>query len=150
LTSRDGVQGLQGRAGSGKISVLESIHQGAEQNGYIVEGFAPTSRAAKQFRDAGIKADTLQHFLAGGKPSALLTERVENFCRRMEEHRIGLYGLDCTHTGDRVDLLGKVARKRTAAAPHIIPLGPTRAQGQCAPFFNWPYSTFVGLITPGA
>ena len=66
LTSRDRIQGLQGRAGSGKTSVLETIRQGAEQNGYAVEGFAPTSRAAKQLRDAGIKADTLQRFLAGG------------------------------------------------------------------------------------
>jgi conjugative relaxase-like TrwC/TraI family protein len=66
LTSRDRVQGLQGRAGSGKTSVLESIREGAERNGYAVEGFAPTSRAAKQLRDAGIKADTLQRFLAGG------------------------------------------------------------------------------------
>ncbi|MGH9710471.1 MAG: MobF family relaxase, partial [Candidatus Acidiferrales bacterium] len=66
LTSRDRVQGLQGRAGSGKTSVLETIREGAEQNGYAVEGFAPTSRAAKQLRDAGIKADTLQRFLAGG------------------------------------------------------------------------------------
>ncbi|MFZ0662385.1 MAG: MobF family relaxase [Acidobacteriaceae bacterium] len=66
LTSRDRVQGLQGLAGSGKTSVLESIREGAEQNGYVVEGFAPTSRAAKQLRDAGIKADTLQRFLAGG------------------------------------------------------------------------------------
>lgn len=66
LTSRDQVQGLQGRAGSGKTSVLESIREGAEHNGYAVEGFAPTSRAAKQLRDAGIKADTLQRFLAGG------------------------------------------------------------------------------------
>ena len=31
-----------------------------------MEGFAPTSRAAKQLRDAGINADTLQRFLAGG------------------------------------------------------------------------------------
>src|SRR6185437_8071509 len=66
LTSHDRVQGLQGRAGSGKTSVLESIRQGAEQSSYIVEGFAPTSRAAKQLRDAGIKADTLQRFLAAG------------------------------------------------------------------------------------
>jgi len=66
LTSRDRVQGLQGRAGSGKTSVLETIREGAEKNGYAVEGFAPTSRAAKQLRDAGIKADTLQRFLAGG------------------------------------------------------------------------------------
>jgi conjugative relaxase-like TrwC/TraI family protein len=70
LTSRDRVQGLQGRAGSGKTSVLESIRQGAEQSGYVVEGFAPTSRAAKQLRDAGIKADTLQRFLAGGGQQA--------------------------------------------------------------------------------
>ena len=66
LISRDRVQGLQGRAGSGKTSVLATIREGAEQNGYSVEGFAPTSRAAKQLRDAGIKADTLQRFLAGG------------------------------------------------------------------------------------
>ena len=66
LTSRDRIQGLQGRAGSGKTSTLESIRQGAEQNGYTVEGFAPTSRAARQLRDAGIEADTLQGFLARG------------------------------------------------------------------------------------
>ena len=66
LTSYDRVQGLQGRAGSGKTSVLSLIREGAEQNGYAVEGLAPTSRAAKQLRDAGIKADTLQRFLAGG------------------------------------------------------------------------------------
>jgi conjugative relaxase-like TrwC/TraI family protein len=66
LTSRDQVQGLQGRAGSGKTSVLATIREGAELNGYAVEGFAPTSRAAKQLRDAGIKADTLQRFLACG------------------------------------------------------------------------------------
>jgi conjugative relaxase-like TrwC/TraI family protein len=68
LTSRDIVQGLQGRAGSGKTSVLSLIREGAEQNGYVVEGFAPTSRAAKQLRDAGIKADTLHCFLASGTP----------------------------------------------------------------------------------
>ncbi|MGO4212190.1 MobF family relaxase [Terriglobus sp. 2YAB30_2] len=66
LTSYDRVQGLQGRAGSGKTSVLATIREGAENNGYAVEGFAPTSRAAKQLRDAGIQADTLQRFLAGG------------------------------------------------------------------------------------
>jgi conjugative relaxase-like TrwC/TraI family protein len=64
LTSRDTVQGLQGRAGSGKTTVLRSIREGAEQHGYVVEGFAPTSRAAHQLRDAGIGADTLQGFLA--------------------------------------------------------------------------------------
>jgi conjugative relaxase-like TrwC/TraI family protein len=69
LTSRDRIQGLQGVAGAGKTTTLESVRQGAEQNGYVVEGFAPTSRAARQLRDAGIVADTLQGFLARSQHS---------------------------------------------------------------------------------
>jgi conjugative relaxase-like TrwC/TraI family protein len=64
LTSSDSIQGLQGVAGGGKTTTLDSIREGAEQRGYAVEGFAPTSRAAHQLRDAGISADTLQGFLA--------------------------------------------------------------------------------------
>jgi conjugative relaxase-like TrwC/TraI family protein len=66
LTSRDQVQGLHGRAGVGKTTTLAVVREGAERNGYEVEGFAPTSRAAQQLRDAGIRADTLQGFLARG------------------------------------------------------------------------------------
>jgi conjugative relaxase-like TrwC/TraI family protein len=66
LTSQDRIHGLQGLAGSGKTTTLEAIRDGAERNGYAVEGFAPTSRAATQLRDAGIQADTLQGFLARG------------------------------------------------------------------------------------
>ncbi len=66
LTSPDRIQGLQGLAGSGKTTTLAAIRDGAERNGYAVEGFAPTSRAAGQLRDAGIPADTLQGFLARG------------------------------------------------------------------------------------
>jgi conjugative relaxase-like TrwC/TraI family protein len=66
LTSKDQIQGLQGFAGSGKTTTLEAIRHGAEVNGYAVEGFAPTSRAARQLREAGVPADTLQGFLARG------------------------------------------------------------------------------------
>ncbi|WP_158941369.1 MobF family relaxase [Granulicella sp. S190] len=66
LTSQDRIHGLQGLAGSGKTTTLEAIREGAERNGYAVEGFAPTSRAVGQLRDAGIQADTLQGFLARG------------------------------------------------------------------------------------
>ena len=66
LTSRDQIQGLQGLAGSGKTTTLEAIREGAERHGYAVEGFAPTSRAAAQLRNAGISADTLQAHLARG------------------------------------------------------------------------------------
>ena len=64
LTSKDRIHGLQGLAGTGKTTTLESIREGAERKGYKVEGFAPTSRAAGQLREARIEANTLQSFLA--------------------------------------------------------------------------------------
>ena len=64
LSSRDRVQGIQGFAGSGKTTTLTAIHSAAERQGYLVEGFAPTSRAARQLKEAGIEAGTLQAFLA--------------------------------------------------------------------------------------
>ena len=72
LNSTDRIHGLQGRAGSGKTTVLASIREGAEKSGYTVEGFAPTSRASAQLREVGIDATTLQSFLARGDnhPSA--------------------------------------------------------------------------------
>lgn len=66
LTSRDRIHGLQGLAGTGRTTALETIKEGAERNGYAVEGFAPTSRATGQLREAGISASTLQGFLARG------------------------------------------------------------------------------------
>jgi conjugative relaxase-like TrwC/TraI family protein len=72
LNSSDRIHGLQGLAGSGKTTTLQTIREGAEASGYIVEGFAPTSKAAGQLREAGIDATTLQSFLARGQnhPSA--------------------------------------------------------------------------------
>ncbi|WP_035353043.1 MobF family relaxase [Edaphobacter aggregans] len=67
LTSSDRVHGFQGLAGTGKTTTLAAIREGAEQGGYKVEGFAPTSKAAGQLREAGIEANTLQSFLARQK-----------------------------------------------------------------------------------
>ena len=64
LSSRDRVQGIQGFAGAGKTTTLAAIRSAAEMRGYRVEGFAPTSRAARQLNEAGIEAGTLQGFLA--------------------------------------------------------------------------------------
>ena len=50
-----------------KRAPLSAIREGAEQGGYKVEGFAPTSKAAGQLREAGIEANTLQSFLARQK-----------------------------------------------------------------------------------
>ena len=77
LNSSDRIHGLQGLAGTGKTTTLQTIREGAEANGYSVEGFAPTSKAAGQLREAGIEATTLQSFLARGQnhPSADPTYR---------------------------------------------------------------------------
>jgi conjugative relaxase-like TrwC/TraI family protein len=64
LTSPDRIQGIQGFAGSGKTTTLSVIRNAAESQGYQVEGFAPTSRAARQLGEAGVEAGTLQGFLA--------------------------------------------------------------------------------------
>ena len=64
LSSPDRVQGLQGWAGAGKTTVLTVLRSAAEAQGYEVEGFAPTSRAARQLREAGLEAGTLQGFLS--------------------------------------------------------------------------------------
>jgi conjugative relaxase-like TrwC/TraI family protein len=67
LSSQDRIQGIQGFAGAGKTTTLTAIRSVAEKQGYQVEGFAPTSRAARQMREAGIEAGTLQGFLARGQ-----------------------------------------------------------------------------------
>jgi conjugative relaxase-like TrwC/TraI family protein len=64
LSSPDHIQGIQGFAGSGKTTTLRVIRGVAESQGYQVEGFAPTSRAARQLKEAGIEAGTLQGYLA--------------------------------------------------------------------------------------
>jgi conjugative relaxase-like TrwC/TraI family protein len=64
LSSHDRIHGIQGFAGAGKTTTLTTIRSAAESRGYRVEGFAPTSRAARQLNEAGIEAGTLQGFLA--------------------------------------------------------------------------------------
>jgi conjugative relaxase-like TrwC/TraI family protein len=64
LSAPDRVQGIQGYAGAGKTTTLSVIREAAESRGYTVEGFAPTSRAARQLNEAGVESGTLQGFLA--------------------------------------------------------------------------------------
>lgn len=46
--SREKIVGLEGVAGAGKTTALAVIREGALADGYRVEGFAPTSRAAQK------------------------------------------------------------------------------------------------------
>jgi conjugative relaxase-like TrwC/TraI family protein len=69
--SREKVVGLDGIAGTGKTTTLSVIREGAEAEGYRVEGFAPTSRAAQKLGEAGMETSTLQkHLLRGQQPDA--------------------------------------------------------------------------------
>jgi conjugative relaxase-like TrwC/TraI family protein len=115
LTSRDQVQGLQGSAGVGKTASLAGIREGADQSGYVVEGFAPTSRAARQVREAGIVADTLQGFLARSRntndpeqkhlymvdeSSLASTQQMRDFLRRIgSQDKVLLIGDTRQHQG---------------------------------------------------
>jgi ATP-dependent exoDNAse (exonuclease V) alpha subunit len=63
LSSRDCVVALEGVAGAGKTTTLVAIRNGAERDGYRVDGLAPTSRAVHQLAEAGIASQTLQRHL---------------------------------------------------------------------------------------
>jgi conjugative relaxase-like TrwC/TraI family protein len=65
--SREKMVGLDGVAGAGKTTTLAVIREGAEAQGYKVEGFAPTSRAAQKLAEAGMETSTLQKHLARGQ-----------------------------------------------------------------------------------
>jgi len=67
FVSREKIVGLDGIAGTGKTTMLAVIREGAEAEGYKVEGFAPTSRAAQKLAEAGIDTSTLQRHLARGE-----------------------------------------------------------------------------------
>jgi conjugative relaxase-like TrwC/TraI family protein len=105
--SRETMVGLDGVAGAGKTTTLAVIREGAEAQGYKVEGFAPTSRAAQKLADAGMETSTLQKHLARGqKPDTgerrlyVLDESSLASTKQMHEfvHRL--------HPNDRVLLVG--------------------------------------------
>ncbi len=70
LANRDQVMALEGAAGTGKTTALAAVRDAAERDGYHVEGFAPTSRAAHKLAEAGIETSTIQHHLARGDDHA--------------------------------------------------------------------------------
>jgi conjugative relaxase-like TrwC/TraI family protein len=114
LGSQDQIVGMQGTAGAGKTTALRAIRAAAEYEGYQVESFAPTSRAAQQLEEAGIHSRTLQHYLAQGLPtddgkkrlyfvdesSLAGTKQVNEFLRRLRaQDRVILVGDTHQHQG---------------------------------------------------
>jgi conjugative relaxase-like TrwC/TraI family protein len=117
IASRDQIVGLQGVAGAGKTTSLAAIREATEGEGYQVEGFAPTSRAAQQLGEAGIPSTTLQHHLAKGEQpnhgakhlyfvdesSLTSTKQIHEFFERLKRN-------------DRVVLVGDVRQHQSVDA----------------------------------
>ncbi len=105
--SREKIVGLDGVAGAGKTTTLSVVREGAEAQGYKVEGFAPTSRAAHKLAEAGMETSTLQrHLVKGTQPDAgekrlyVLDESSLASTRQMHEF------IERLHPNDRVLLVG--------------------------------------------
>ncbi len=105
--SRERIVGLDGVAGAGKTTVLSVIRETAEADGYRVEGFAPTSRAAQKLSEAGMETSTLQKHLVRGEHAETADKRLYVLdesslasTRQLHEfvHRL--------HPNDRVLLVG--------------------------------------------
>jgi ATP-dependent exoDNAse (exonuclease V) alpha subunit len=107
LSSYDQVTALEGVAGAGKTTSLTSICEAAEREGYKVEGFAPTSRAAQKLGEAGIESSTLQRHLTRSdelhdgqkrlyvldESSLASTKQMNEFLHRLKENdRVLLVG----------------------------------------------------------
>lgn len=107
LSSCDQVTALEGVAGAGKTTSLAAIREAAERDGYKVEGFAPTSRAAQKLGEAGIESSTLQrHLVRSQEPhdgqkrlyvvdesSLASTKQMNEFLQRLKENdRVLLVG----------------------------------------------------------
>jgi ATP-dependent exoDNAse (exonuclease V) alpha subunit len=105
--SREKVVGLDGIAGTGKTTTLFVIREGAVAEGYRVEGFAPTSRAAQKLGEAGMETSTLQKHLARGQPPDTGEKRLyvldeSSLASTRQVHEF----LNRLHPDDRVLLVG--------------------------------------------
>jgi conjugative relaxase-like TrwC/TraI family protein len=70
LVSSDWLTSIEGRAGAAKTTTVGAIREFAEEQGYAVRGFAPTTRAVKSLSDAGVSARTVASLLEGRLPDA--------------------------------------------------------------------------------
>ena len=139
LENRDRVVALEGVAGSGKTTALTAVREAAQQDGYVVEGFAPTSRAAQRLAEARIPSTTLQRYLARGpqppdgyrrlhvvdESSLASTTQMHQFLARLgSQDRVLLVGDVRQHQGRR----GRSTLSTAAGSGHR----PSGSTGSCA------------------
>jgi conjugative relaxase-like TrwC/TraI family protein len=117
LASQDQILALEGVAGAGKTTALAAIRDGAEREGYHVEGFAPTSRAAQKLEEAGIPSSTLQRHLARrelphDRPPHLYVLDESSLASTKQMHEF----LHRLRSDDRVLLVGDVRQHQAVEA----------------------------------
>lgn len=117
FTSRDRITALEGAAGAGKTTALAVVRDVAERDGYQVEGFAPTSGAARKLQEAGIESSTLQkhlqhraeeqltgkHLYIVDESSLASTRQIHEFLHRLQQQ-------------DRVLLVGDIRQHEAVEA----------------------------------
>ena len=93
------------------------VRAAAEQEGYTVEGFAPTSRAAQKLGEAGIDSSTLQRHLAKSELARDGQKRLyvldESSLASTKQMNAFLHGLNAE---DRVLLVGDVRQHQAVEA----------------------------------
>src|SRR5229473_6861392 len=63
LAAGDWITSIEGRAGAAKTTTVAAIREFAEDQGYTVFGFAPTTRAVKSLSEASVSARTVASLL---------------------------------------------------------------------------------------
>ena len=101
LTTPDWLTSIEGRAGSAKTTTVGAIREFAEEHGYSVRGFAPTTRAVKALSEAGVESRTVASLIdnkisdAGRRElwivdesSLLATRQVNRLLHKAREARV--------------------------------------------------------------
>jgi ATP-dependent exoDNAse (exonuclease V) alpha subunit len=101
LTARDWLTAIEGRAGSAKTTTVGAIAEFAQEHGYLVQGFAPTTRAVKSLSGAGVSARTVASLVENPSPptgekqfwivdesSLLSTRRMNRLLHQARDQRI--------------------------------------------------------------
>src|SRR6266852_763446 len=101
LASTDWITSIEGRAGAAKTTTVGAIREFSENQGFIVCGFAPTTRAVKSLSEAGVSATTVASLLESSstrvasnevwivdESSLLSTRQVNRLLRKAREQSV--------------------------------------------------------------
>ena len=80
IAASDWVTAIEGRAGAAKTTTVGAIREFAEQRGYTVRGFGPTSGSVKVLSEAGVLGRTVASLFENGR-----IEPAQNQLRLIDE-----------------------------------------------------------------